>query len=117
MITKILKKLWEATVISIQGIRVALHKQFAFQLEVFAFICATPCALYLGKTPGEKALLIFAVVLILIVELVNSAIETIVNRIGLERNVLSGQAKDLGSAAVFVAVINACAIWVIILFS
>lgn len=117
MIMKIQKKLWGATLISVEGIKIAFRDQFAFQIEVIVLICGFPCALFLGKTPGQKALMISCLILILMMELINSAIETVVNRIGLESNVLSGQAKDLGSAAVFVAVINAFVIWSIVIFS
>jgi diacylglycerol kinase (ATP) len=110
-----LKHLWRATVYSWQGLKAAYCYQWVFPVEVFTFIIAAPLGIFLGNTPVEKILLIGSVWLVLIVELLNSAIETAIDRIGPERHELSGRAKDLASAAVFLTVINAFIIWLIIL--
>jgi len=110
-----IKHLWRATVYSWQGLIAAWRYQWVFPLEVFSFIVAVPLGIYLGKTSVERVLLICSVLLVLIVELLNSAIETVVDRISQERHELSGRAKDLGSAAVFLTVINALIIWSFIL--
>jgi diacylglycerol kinase (ATP) len=105
------KHLWRATVYSWQGLKAAYRYQWVFPLEVFTLIIAIPLGIYLGKTPVERILLIAAVLLVLIVELLNSAIETVVDRVSQEQHELSGRAKDLASAAVFVTVLNAVMIW------
>ena len=78
---------------------------------------AVPLALWLGKTGVERALMIASVLLVLIVELLNSAIEAAVDRISLEHHHLIKRAKDMGSAAVLVSLINAAAVWGILLLA
>ncbi len=80
-------------------------------------ILAAPIALLVGKTGVQRALLLSSLLLVLIVEICNSAIEIVVNRISLERHELSRQAKDLGSAAVLVAGVNAAVIWLLVIFA
>jgi diacylglycerol kinase (ATP) len=75
-----------------------------------------PLAIWLGRTGVERALLVGALLLVLIVELLNSGIEAVVDRIGLERHELSGLAKDMGSAAVLVSLVNVAVIWGFVLF-
>jgi diacylglycerol kinase (ATP) len=75
-----------------------------------------PLACYLGKTGIERALMIGALLLVLVVELLNSAIEASVDRISLEQHLLIKRAKDMGSAAVMLALINAAAVWLLVLF-
>ena len=106
-----LKKLWCAAGYSLQGLASAIEHEFAFRLEIFVAAIAIPCAFYFGKTGIEKALLIGSLMLVLITELANSAIEAVVDRIGLDQNELSGRAKDLGSATVFMACVNVLVIW------
>lgn len=109
------KHLWRATVYSWQGLTAAYRYQWVFPLEALTLLVAVPLSIYLGKTVIEKILLIASVLLVLIVELLNSAIETVVDRISQERHELSGRAKDLASAAVFLTVINAAMVWGFIL--
>lgn len=116
-IAKLGNKLKSATLYSIDGLKSAFKEQSAFRLEILGFICALILSPLVGKSRAEKLLLIAVVALILIVELLNSAIETVVNRISLEHNDLSGRAKDLGSAAVFLSVLLAIFVWAIVLFS
>ena len=98
------------------GLKAAYKHEEAFRQEVLLLIVSTPLALWLGETGVEKALLIASVLLLLIVELLNSAIEAVVDRFGGEIHELSGRAKDMGSAAVFIAMINTALIWFFIVF-
>ena len=88
----------------------------AFRQELIIAIVMTPLAFWIGENGLETALLVIVLLLVLIVELINSAIETVVNRISVERNKLSKQAKDLGSAAVLISLINVPLVWGLILF-
>ena len=106
-----------ATVISIQGLRAAIRTEPPFRLELLVLVLIVPAAWTLTKVGVERALLIGSWLLVMIVELINSAIETIVDRIGSERHDLSGRAKDLGSAAVFGAIVLAVLVWLFVLFS
>ncbi|MBM4298799.1 MAG: diacylglycerol kinase [Deltaproteobacteria bacterium] len=106
-----LERLINATRYSLQGLRYAWATEPAFRYEIYVLAIALPVAWLVGKSAVERALLIGSVLLVVVVELVNSAIEATVNRIGRERHELSGRAKDLGSAAVFVAIVLAGAVW------
>jgi diacylglycerol kinase (ATP) len=108
---KILKKLWQASRYSMQGLASAVEHEFAFRLEIFISAIAIPVALYFGRSGTDKALLVGSLLLVFMVELMNSAIEAVVDRISLKPHVLAGRAKDLGSAAVFVACINVVVTW------
>lgn len=101
---------------SIQGLRSCWRTEAAFRLEVLATILMLPLALYLGDSNVEKALLVAALMLVLVVEVINSSIEAVVDRVGSEFHALSGMAKDLGSSAVLLSLINAGLVWAIILF-
>lgn len=94
-----------------QGLASAIEHEFAFRLEIFIASIAIPMALYFGHSGLEKALLISTVLLVFIAELLNSAIEAMVDQISLEHVPLAGRAKDLGSAAVFIACINTSVVW------
>lgn len=100
---------------SMEGIKAALSEA-AFRLEVMVAIIAIPLAFFVAGSAVETALLIGSVLLVLIVELLNTAVEATVNRISLEIHPLSKRAKDIGSAAVFITVINALVIWFAILW-
>ncbi|KAF0191677.1 MAG: diacylglycerol kinase [Gammaproteobacteria bacterium] len=110
-----LKRLVNATVYSWQGLVSAFRHEEAFRLELVLFAILAPLAYWLGDGGIARALLIGSLLLVLIVEVINSAIEAIVDRIGSERHELSGRAKDMGSAAVFIALVNAAAIWWLVL--
>ncbi len=116
MFEKIQKKICRATIDSIAGLKAAFHFQLAFRLEVLFLCLGLILAPFVGKSLAQIFILILSLILIIIVELINSAIETVVNRISLEYHELSGRAKDLGSAAVFIAVLMAIIIWAISLF-
>ena len=106
-----LQRLWHAALYSIAGLKAAWAGTPAFRLEVFLFALMLPAAFYLGKNWVEFALLLSTGVLLMVVELLNTAIETAIDRISLELHPLSGMAKDLGSAAVFVASCYAALVW------
>ena len=97
------------------GIKAAYKHEEAFRQEVWLLLVAVPLALWLGDNGIEIALMIGSVLLLLIVELLNSAVEAIVDRFGGEIHELSGRAKDMGSAAVFIAMINVAVIWLLML--
>jgi diacylglycerol kinase (ATP) len=100
-----------ATGYSAQGITAAWKHEAAFRQEAMLLIVLTPVALWLGETVIEQALLIAVLLLVLVVELINSAIEAAIDRHGEERHELSGQAKDMGSAAVFFSLVIVVLTW------
>ena len=102
---------------SLQGLMATYRNEAAFRQELWLMVVAVPLALWLGDTLLEKALLISTLILVLIVELLNSALESIVDRIGLEHDPLSGRAKDQGSAAVLLALFLAALIWLAIILT
>ena len=101
---------------SFAGMRAALN-EFAFRLEILVSIIAIPLAFHIAHNPAELALLIGSLFLVMIVELLNTAIETTINRISLEIHPLSKKAKDVASAAVLLSIINAAIIWLVVLWS
>lgn len=96
---------------SIKGLKAAFQHEAAFRQELFLCLLLIPAAFWLGQTTVERLLLIGSCMLVLIVELVNSAIEAVVDRIGPELHELSGRAKDIGSAAVFIALAFTGIVW------
>lgn len=98
-----------------KGFRAAFKHEAAFRQELFLLLILSPIAIWLGEGGVELALLIGSLLLVLIVELLNSAVEAVVDRIGSEHHKLAGRAKDIGSAAVFVALINVGLIWFFVL--
>ena len=108
------KKAFEFTYL---GLKATYKHEEAFRQEVFVLLLAVPLAFWLGDSNVEIVLMIGSVVLLLIVELLNSAIEAVVDRFGGEIHELSGRAKAMGSAAVFLTVLNAIMIWLLLLFN
>ena len=106
-------RLIKATDYSLNGLRDVWRTQAPFRYECYVLALVIPIGWRFGETPAERALLIGSWVVVLIVELINSAIETIVDRIGADRHELSGRAKDLGSAAVFCSIVLSALVWVI----
>jgi len=106
-----LTRILNAAGYSFKGLRAALRYESAFRQELALCVVLLPAADWLGTTPVEWALLVGSLLLVLIVELLNSAIEAVVDRFGDEMHELSGRAKDMGSAAVFVSLANVVAIW------
>ena len=100
---------------SVRGLLGAFREEAAFRQELAFAVLVIPLGLWLGHSGVERALLIAPMLLILIVELLNSAIEATVDRIGFERHALAGLAKDIGSAAVFVSFMLLAAVWLLVL--
>ncbi len=96
---------------SLQGLRAAFRYEEAFRLELLACLIMLPAGIWLGRSALEYALLFGSLLLVLIVELVNSAIEAVVDRIGVEHHQLSGRAKDIGSAAVLLSLFYVAVVW------
>ena len=112
----IFRHLVNAVIWSVAGIRTAWKNEMAFRLQAIVIIAMFPVGIWLGRTAVEWALLIGSCALILIVELLNSAVEALVDRIGSERHELSGRAKDMGSAASFFSMITAAVVWALIAY-
>jgi diacylglycerol kinase (ATP) len=100
-----------ATKWSLQGLRAAWLHESSFRLEVYLFVVLGPTGWIVGQTPVERVLLVGSCLLVLGVELLNSAIEAVIERYGPEFHELAGRAKDMGSAAVFVMMINVLLVW------
>lgn len=115
LIRKEVKRLGSATRFSMQGLQHAWRGEAAFRFEVILAVLMLPVALVLDVAPLERIALVASIFLVLIVELINSAVEAVVDRIGPEHHPLSGRAKDLGSAAVFLALLLTLFVWLTIL--
>ncbi len=107
-------RLWEATGFSIKGLRAAWRNEAAFRQELLLVLILLPIAFWLGETYTQQALLIFSLLVVLMVELLNSAVETANDRIGDERHEMSGRAKDLGSAAVMISLLASGVVWCLV---
>lgn len=110
-----LKRVWNALFYSLDGFKAAWKHEDAFRQEALLALVLIPLALLLTEVALERALMIASVLLVLIVELVNSAIEATVDRISLEHHPLAKRAKDVGSAAVLIALVNVLAVWGLVL--
>lgn len=101
---------------SLKGFSAAYREEAAIRLEAWALLILVPCALFAPVGPASKAAMLISVFMVPLAELFNSAIEAVVDRIGTERHELSGRAKDIGSAAVFLAVVDAVLVWAVCLW-
>jgi len=110
-----LQRLWNALGYSLQGMASAFRHEDAFRQECLLAAVLVPGAFFLHAGGTERALMIGSVLLVLIVELLNSAVEAAVDRISLENHLLAKRAKDIGSAAVFLSLINVAVVWALIL--
>jgi len=110
-----IKKLFYACIYSAKGLKACYQSEFAFRLEVWLAVVLVPIGYLLGESEVERVLLIVPIFIVLIVEMLNSAIEAVVDRISMERHELSGFAKDVASAAVFLSLIIFLFTWSIIL--
>lgn len=110
-----IRRLIKATGYSFKGLAAAFRHETAFRQEVALTLLLVPLALWLGENGVEQALLIMSWLLVLMFELVNSGIEAVVDRVGTEHHELSGRAKDVGSATVLVALVNAAVVWLLVL--
>ena len=102
---------------SLAGVAAAARNEGSFQVELAACLVLLPLGLWLGGTGVERALLVSSVLIVLCAELVNTALEAAVDRISLEMHPLAKRAKDIGSAAVMLALVNAGVVWLLVLFS
>jgi diacylglycerol kinase (ATP) len=117
MASEPLNRLVRATVVSLIGLRDVYRSEAAFRQELLVLLLIIPAAWLLASAGVERALLIGSWMLVVVVEMVNSAIEAAVDRIGKERHELSRKAKDFGSAAVFCSIVLSVAVWTLVLFS
>lgn len=108
-------RLINATGYSLAGLKAAFKSEAAFRQEAAAAVILVPLGIFWGASGTEKAMLVFSVLLVLVVELLNSGLEAVVDRVGTDFHPLSKQAKDMGSAAVFVSIAMAVLVWLLIL--
>lgn len=111
-----LRRLINAFGYSVDGLAAAYRNEDAFRQEVLMAVIMIPLAIYLGNDAIAKAVMIGSVLLVIIVELLNSAIEATVDRISLENHQLAKRAKDIGSAAVLISLINLVVVWGLLIF-
>lgn len=108
------RRLISAVVFSVAGLRAALRTEAAFRQELAVSVVLVPAAFWVGQTTVERVLLVGSLLLVLVIELLNTGIEAAVDRVGTDYDPLAGRAKDLGSAAVFISLILALFVWVMI---
>jgi len=111
-----LRRIWNALFYSFDGLKAAYRHEDAFRQEVLLALVLIPLALLLPASGPGKALMIASVLVVLIVELLNSAVEATVDRVSLEHHRLAKRAKDIGSAAVLFSLINVAVVWLLVLF-
>ena len=111
-----LERIAKAAGYSMAGLKAAYQNEAAIRQELLLCLFLVPLALYFGHTGIARALLLGSVLLVLVVELLNSAIESVVDLVTLEKHPLAGRAKDIGSAAVFVALMNVLVVWALVIF-
>jgi diacylglycerol kinase (ATP) len=109
-----LKRFWRALLHSLDGFAAAFQHEDGFRLEVLLTLILVPIALSMRVSGVGKALMVGSVLLVLIIELLNSAIEATIDRISLEDHVLAKRAKDMGSAAVMLSLINVPVVWALV---
>lgn len=112
-----LTRIGNALFYSLDGLAAAFRHEDAFRQEVVAAVVLVPVALFLPASGIGKALMVASVLLVLIVELLNSAIESVTDRVSLENHDLAKRAKDMGSAAVMLSLINVPAVWALVLLA
>lgn len=112
-----IRRLTNATRNSLRGLSAGWREQAALRYEIYVLAVVVPLGWYLGGSGVERALLIGSYLLVIVIELVNSALETVVDRIGREHHELSGRAKDLASAAVLAAIVNAAVVWMLVVLT
>ncbi len=111
-----LRRVWNAMFYSLEGLKAAYRHEDAFRQEFWLAVVLIPLALFLPASGPGKALMIASVLLVLIVELLNSAVEATVDRVSLEHHRLAKRAKDIGSAAVMISLLNVVVVWLLVLF-
>ncbi len=110
------RRLVNATRYSLEGFVAAARLEDAFRQELMLAVVMVPLGLWLGRTGVEKALLVGSVLAVLVVELLNSAVEATVDRVSLDDHNLAKRAKDIGSAAVMMSLVTTAAIWLLVLW-
>ena len=108
---------WRAAGIALQGLRAAWQHEDAFRQEVLIAVVAIPAALFLPVVPLGKVMMIASILLVLIIELINSALEAAVDYTSLDHHPLAKRAKDIASAAVFLSIVNVLAVWGLVLYT
>jgi len=111
-----LKRLIDAFFYSMAGFKAAWKNEEAFRQEVMAGIILVPAGFLLGTTGTQRALLLLSYFIIPLVELLNTAVEATVDRVGMEKHELSGRAKDIGSASVFLSICIAAIVWLLVVY-
>ncbi len=107
---------WNALIWSMKGLSAAFRVESSFRLEVYLLLVLGPLGLWLGGDAVERALLVGSLLLVLAAELLNSALEAVVDRVSPEFHEFAGRAKDMGSAAVFVLMVNVVLCWALVLW-
>jgi len=110
-----LARLQRACGYSMLGFKAAFANEQAFRLEIYLLILLIPLGYWFGQSGAERALLIGSLIIVPIVELLNSGVEAIVDRVGTDYHELSGRAKDVASAAVFLSIVLVCTVWLLVL--
>jgi diacylglycerol kinase (ATP) len=110
-------RIWNALFYSLDGLSAAFKHEDAFRQEVLMALILIPIAIHMPASGPGKALMVASVLFVLIVELINSAIEAVTDRISLEDHILAKRAKDMGSAAVMIALLDVPTVWLIVLLS
>ena len=117
IVTQSIKRLYQATCCSLAGLKATYQHERAFREEVWLLILLIPLAFWLGDNNIEYIVLIGSWIIVIVVELLNTAIEAVVDRVGVEHHELSGRAKDAGSAAVMVSIIFALCVWITVIIN
>ncbi|HAT50720.1 MAG TPA: diacylglycerol kinase [Alphaproteobacteria bacterium] len=110
------RRLVHATGYSMAGLKAAWKNEAAFRQESVMTLVLLPAGLWLGNGGGERAVLVGSLMLVLVIEVINSSLEAVVDRVGAEHHPLAGMAKDMGSAAVFLALLNVVLVWGLIIW-
>jgi diacylglycerol kinase (ATP) len=110
-----LARLWKALFHSLDGLSAAFRHEDAFRVEVLLALILIPIAIHAPANGVGKALMVASVLLVLVIELINSGIEAVTDRVSLEDHVLAKRAKDMGSAAVMIALLNVPVVWLLVL--
>jgi len=108
---------WRAAGIALQGLRAAWQHEDAFRQEVLIAVVAIPAAIFLPVAPLGKVLMVASILLVLIIELINSALEAAVDYTSLDHHPLAKRAKDIASAAVFISIMNVLVVWGMVLYA
>jgi diacylglycerol kinase (ATP) len=111
-----LKRIWNALFYSLDGFAAAFKHEDAFRLEILLALILIPLALHMHVSGIGRALMVASVLLVLVIELLNTAIEAATDRISLDDHVLAKRAKDMGSAAVMLSLINVPVVWLLVVF-